>query len=51
MEHLTNCHGEVTLAFELLFGLPFVGFWARRLFLRVRSMIPSARSHGDHVNS
>jgi len=34
MEHLSNCHGELFLLFELAFTLPFVGVWLRHRFHR-----------------
>ena len=43
MEHLLNCHGEITALLALIGGIPVVGVWFRLLLAKVHK----EHGHGD----
>jgi hypothetical protein len=47
IEHLGNCHGELTMMSSLLLSVPFLGVWLRGVFLRRRQNRASRFNHLD----
>ena len=40
MEHLLNCHGEITALLSVISGLPFVGVLVRAVRLKISHKHP-----------
>lgn len=51
MEHLLNCHGELTALASVLSSLPFVGMLLRTLRLKNPFKCPDSEAHPHNENT